>query len=380
MKYKLLLIGGKLLRKAYIDNLRTFCILLLFPFHTFMIYNNWGETFYINGPPLTITSWFNHSVYPWWMTLLFTLAGISSAYALQKRSSKDFTKERISKLLVPLLVGLLIIVPVQTYIADLSHYGYSGNYWTHYGIYLSRFTDLSGIDGGFTPAHLWFMLYLFIISMIMLPLMNSYNKRDKKINPHKITLVHLIPLFLVISACIPFLNIEGKSIGEFLACFAIGYFLLSDEVVHERLAKYVFPLALVFVSFLILRLVLNQTDLNSDLIDDIARSVIVWFGILTMIAIFKKYFNFENNITRYLSSATFSLYYFHQSVLVVLGYFILKSVSNVFLQIPCIILGSFIISLACYEISRRFKLTAFLFGIKYKSNKRTTPHTPMHSS
>ncbi len=380
MKYKLLLIGGNVLRKAYIDNLRIFCILLLFPFHTFMIYNNWGETFYINGKPLSITSWFNYSLDPWWMPLLFTLAGISSAYALQKRSTKDFAKERTCKLLVPLLVGLLIVIPAQTYISDLFHYGYSGNYWTHYAIYFSRFTDLSGIDGGFTPAHLWFIFYLFIVSMIMLPLMNSYNKQDKKINPHKITIVKLIPLFLVIAALTPFLEIGGKSIGKSLACFAIGYFLLSDEVVHERLAKYVFPLAFVFVSSLILGLVLKHMHQNSNLIFKIAYRLSVWFGILTMIGGFKKYFNFQNKITRYLSSATFSLYYFHQSVLVVLGYFILKSVSNVFLQIPCIILGSFIISLACYEISRRFKLTAFLFGIKYKSNKRTTPHTPMHSS
>lgn len=345
-----------------------------------MIYNNWGETFYINGPPITITSWFNFLVYPWWMTLLFTLAGISSAYALQKRSTKDFVKERTCKLLVPLLVGLLIVIPVQTYIADLFHNGYSGNYWTHYAIYFSRFTDLTGSDGGFTPAHLWFILYLFIISMIMLPVMNSYNKRNKKINPHKITLTKLIPLFLVITACIPFLNIADKSIGEFLACFAIGYFLLSDEVVHERLAKYVLPLTLVFVSSLLLSLVLKETISNSDLLVDIARRVVVWFGILTMIGGFRKYFNFENKITKYFSSAIFSLFYFHQSVLVVLGYFILKSVSNIFLQITCIILCSFILSLACYEIFKRFKLTAFLFGIKYKSNKRTTHNMSIHSS
>lgn len=35
------------IRKHYIDNLRNLAILLLFPVHTFMIWNNFGSRFYI---------------------------------------------------------------------------------------------------------------------------------------------------------------------------------------------------------------------------------------------------------------------------------------------------------------------------------------------
>jgi len=41
-------------RKHSVDNLRSFTILMLFPFHVFMIYNNWGEGFYIRGQELLI--------------------------------------------------------------------------------------------------------------------------------------------------------------------------------------------------------------------------------------------------------------------------------------------------------------------------------------
>ncbi len=37
----------KEIRKHYIDNLRNLAILLLFPVHTFMIWNNFGSRFYI---------------------------------------------------------------------------------------------------------------------------------------------------------------------------------------------------------------------------------------------------------------------------------------------------------------------------------------------
>ena len=151
---------GRNMRKYYIDNIRTLCILLLFPFHTAMIYNNWGENFYINGTEEYLPSLFNVIVYPWWMTLLFVLAGMSSYYALSKKSSKGYIKERVHKLLIPLIVGLIIIIPVQSYIADIFYNGYSGNYLEHYKIFFTRFTDMSGIDGGFTPGHLWFIFYL----------------------------------------------------------------------------------------------------------------------------------------------------------------------------------------------------------------------------
>ncbi len=37
------------MRKHYLDNLRTVMILLLFPVHTFMIWNNYGTKFYVWG-------------------------------------------------------------------------------------------------------------------------------------------------------------------------------------------------------------------------------------------------------------------------------------------------------------------------------------------
>lgn len=70
------------MRVKYIDNLRILCILLLIPYHACMIYNNWGELFYITGKPSELAGLFTGIVWPWWMYLLFTIAGISSNYAL----------------------------------------------------------------------------------------------------------------------------------------------------------------------------------------------------------------------------------------------------------------------------------------------------------
>ena len=74
--------------------------------------------------------------------------------------------------------------------------------------------------------------------------------------------------------------------------------------------------------------------------------------------------NQTNPVMTYLSVAAFPLYYFHQTILVVLGYFVLKHVDAMWVQYVIICAGTLILSLMCYEICRRNRITAKLFGIK----------------
>ena len=76
-------------RIYYIDNLRWMSIMLLFPFHTAQLWNNWGSYYVWNGKS-TILSGFVMFVNPWFMPLLFVIAGMSTKYALKKRTNKDF--------------------------------------------------------------------------------------------------------------------------------------------------------------------------------------------------------------------------------------------------------------------------------------------------
>lgn len=78
------------IRKHYIDNLRNLAILLLFPVHTFMIWNNFGSRFYIWQGENKILSTLIVLVNTGFMPILFVLAGMSARYALEKRTNKEF--------------------------------------------------------------------------------------------------------------------------------------------------------------------------------------------------------------------------------------------------------------------------------------------------
>jgi glucans biosynthesis protein C len=144
-------------RNHFIDNIRWMTILLLLPFHSLIIYNNFGEGNYIKGPDNAILTNIISSYWPWFMPLLFVLAGISSMYALKRRTIKEFIIERLQKLFVPLFFGILFICPFLTYYAERYNNNYSGTYFQQYILFFTKETNLTGYNGGFTPAHLWFI-------------------------------------------------------------------------------------------------------------------------------------------------------------------------------------------------------------------------------
>ena len=87
------------MRRYYIDNLRNLTILLLFPVHTFMIWNDFGTKFYVWQGDNRLLSALIVLINPWFMPMLFVIAGISARYSLEKRSNKEFVIQRINKLL-----------------------------------------------------------------------------------------------------------------------------------------------------------------------------------------------------------------------------------------------------------------------------------------
>lgn len=164
-------------RRYDIDWLRNIGILLLFPFHSARIFDIWGP-FYTKSSELSYgLSWFITLASFWFMPLLFLLAGASSRFALEVRTAAQYTKERFSRLFIPFVFGVLFLVPPQGYFARIGQHGYSQNYWDFLKSYFPDFSDLSGYTGTFTPAHLWFILYLFIISLVALPLLLAIKKR-----------------------------------------------------------------------------------------------------------------------------------------------------------------------------------------------------------
>ena len=347
------------MRKNFIDNIRWITVLFLFPYHTARIFDSFTP-FYVKGTASQTADTFILSCTPWFMPILFVLAGISTRYALQKRSNRQYIRERFEKLLVPLFFGILLLIPVQTYYAERFFNGYTGNYAKQYLLFFTKIEDLTGYSGGFTPGQLWFICYLFLISMVALPILNVIRKRELRWKGPGLALIPLCIITFLLSFV---LDISGKSLGEYFSLFLLGYFVLAEEEVQEYLDHKRVILAIAGVALTVFA-VASQMLLRGDVIGKGILIFTSWMDILAILGMGRHYLNFQNKWARYLSGSSFACYLFHQSWIVLIGFYILQCDLPVGAAYILILAGSFLGSICTYEICKRIPVLRFMFAIK----------------
>ncbi len=163
-------------RLAYIDWLRFIVVLLLAPFHAAISFTGVGSVYVYDTPvrdillaggtpvnigPIALT-YFTAFLDNWFMHLLFFVSGIGAVFSLRKRSGGQFMGERSSRLGLPLLLGTLLVVSVQTWLGDLSFGRFSGSFFAYFPLFFKW--------GTFNWGHFWFLAYLFVFSALALPL------------------------------------------------------------------------------------------------------------------------------------------------------------------------------------------------------------------
>lgn len=358
------------MRKYYIDNLRWITILLLIPYHTAMAWNVWNESNYIFFSGNKVISSIIVFLSPYFMPLLFLLAGISTKFALQKRTIKKYISERVRKLLIPFVFGTLLLMPVMTYIADRFNFGYEGNLFTHYSVFFTKFTDLTGADGGFSVGQFWFILYLFVISILSLGIIAL----QKKVFPkHK----RNIPLWLICILGLPLpllselLSIGGKSLVEYTYIFLVGYYVFSNDSIVNKIEKFKWFFLFIGLCAATLNVYLFiWSDTSYPLVNTAVKFIAEWFMLIALLGIGKKYLNSCSKISVYMSQRSFAFYILHFIWVVLFQYLFADILSDniELLYIVPIILAYCTTFLSC-EICIRITFLCSLMGLKCINQK-----------
>lgn len=339
---------------------------MLFPFHASMCFLSGGYYgFYVYGGEISALQYIDLAVYPWWMSLMFALAGASAYYALKKRTAAEYAKERVLRLLVPFVSGLLLWIPIQSFLADVFYNDYQGGFFRHYSVFFTKWTDLTGYDGGFTPGHLWFILFLFVFSLVFLPLNAWYAKRDKKPELSKIPVAVMIAGgFALLSAGGLVANVGGKGVLEFAICFLLGFFLLTDDNVLEKLKRNWILLGGLWLAMMIFRCVMHKVGVESVLFWYLDFRALEWTGVLGAVAVGARLLDFKSRFSDYFSPACFPIYWLHQTVLVAAAFFIVRLDCAGIIRFVLITVVSFAVTVGLYEICRRAAPLRFIAGIK----------------
>jgi surface polysaccharide O-acyltransferase-like enzyme len=300
----------------------------------------------------------------WFMPLMFLLAGYSSFYGLQKRSGKIYIKERFLRLFVPFVFGIIVIVPPQAYYAKMFHLNLQENYFVFFKKYFTEFSDWSEYAGGISPAHLWFIIFLFVISIVMLPIMKFIIK--KQITTQWLENPFIVFMFFIILAILSLLpDLSGKNIFLYCGYFMIGFFIATNDKIIDNMEKYrhIFGItALLGITGLFIEKYILGT--LSGIHYRFIHYSIYWIVILAILSYGKKYFNKDIKILTYFNKAAFPIYILHQTILIIVGYYVLKIINHGIIPYILVLTITFILTITIYEIISRIKILKILLGVK----------------
>jgi len=394
-------------RLYYLDWLRVFAILLVFFMHCSKIFD-YHTTVVFNTVRSPVLSAFRDFSLLWVMPLFFVLSG--AAVFLSKGSDKtwEFIKSRFLRLLVPLIIiGTFIINPLYVYIERLSSGEAASGFFQWYPQF---FDGIYGFGGNFAPlgqgTHLWYLEFLFIYSLILLPLFARSKKQGisylSKLSIHFEKPWALFFLFLPISAVAAAFEIIGlgglRVMGgwdpiSYLLFLGYGYLIFSNPKIGETIKKYspiYLAVAIILTALLLdsrFGFILNIPGLTRyDLLNDGAllplnqslwvsvqalRGLLGWCWIIGLLGLGHRFLNFNNKFLAYGNEGILPFYILHHTVIYVIGYYVIQWSGNIGSKFLIISIISFTIIMAIYEILiRRFNLLRFLFGMKTKINSR----------
>lgn len=365
---------NKITRRYDIEWLRTIGVLLVMPFHSLLIFNtNPQSIMYIKDTVnVRLFNILDSVINRFHMSLLFVIAGMSVYFSLQSRTANKFITERVRKLLVPAVFGCIALNPIMTYIYLISK-NKNGTFLEHFIDFFTRNPeDFTGVNGAFTPAHLWFIIFLFVFSLVGVPLFMTIIKGNCNNLLSNLASFFEKPLMLILTV-IPITIISAVDIlGDknplvYFAIFFVGFLLVTDERYQKAINRDKWAYLIISIIIIYMKFTLSDKFEPWSVIwiiygfFDRATRLIPVFA---LIGLANEFMNKNTEVLNYLSKASFPVYVLHMLFNTIVGFFVIKLNISPELKYIVIVTVTFAICFLLYEVIRRIKFLRFIFGIK----------------
>jgi glucans biosynthesis protein C len=378
-------------RQFFFDWLRVLAFALLVPYHVGMYYVSWD--WHVKSTPLhpglepfmMLTS-------PWRLGLLFLVAGAASRHLFQR--TPGFVGQRSRRLLWPMLFGMLVVVPPQAYFEVVTKVAYAGSYLDFMQLYLQG-------DPGFcrdghcltlpTWNHLWFVIYLWVYSLIGWALWRRWPGTEMRFNawlerhasgPHL-----LLGMALPLIAARAWVGIfpathnlvwDWALHAQYLPLFLLGWAaargpLWARMAQHRRVALTLAALSWCLV--LTYHLQYAQTDPPDALrwAQRVLYGAMQWWCLVAVCGYAAHWLNRDHRWRAGLNRAVFCVYILHQTVIILLTRLLLPLHWPAALEGPVLIVATFMLCGAGYLAARRLPGLRLLLGIVPPPAARATP-------
>jgi len=386
----------KSVRLHYLDWLRVLAILGVFLFHSIHPFDELGDWIIKNTDTTFVLNFFGGFFYSWGMPFFFLMAGAASWFSLRRRTPGRYVRERVTRLLIPFIVGAIVLTPIQVYY-ELTHKG-----WWKGGSFIEfilssevrhyYFTEYHPLILGpeiFNRVgyHLWFVAFLFIFSLIALPVFSGLrNDSGKRLFASfaRLTkwrgslLVFVIPLVLcrfLFQRGIPSDDYGWADFIYYLFFFIFGYILIADErfllairrdwQLHLILG---IPCTLFIFSVAVGVPVYDWLGSSGTLefyVSWMVWGINSWCWTMVMFYLGMRFLDYTNKWLRYGREANYPFFWIHQPVIIFIAFYVVRLEVALLIKLLVVMIGSFVVSLSLYELLvRRIKPIRALFGMK----------------
>lgn len=370
-------------RRPDLDWLRVIAILLLHLFHTGMMFNTWD--WHLKSPtPLPALEPPMHVLHLVRMPLLMLISGVGTAFALRQRSLGTFAWDRTKRLLWPLVFGMFLVVPPQVFIERLHSGAFHGGYLDFYP-HVFEFVPYP--RGDFSWHHLWFVAYLFVYCLLALPLFWGLRtargqallaRADAWLARGWNVALLFLPLALGVYLLRRYpethaLRDDPKVFTYYGQLFLIGHLLgrCTHVWTHlvERRRNLLVATAAVFA-------VMAPPNEYPPFFETLGTYAFVWGVVLTSLAYARAHVTVRRPWVAHAQELTYPFYILHQTVIVLVGYALLRLPVGPWVLFGLVLTVSFLSTWGLSELIARVRWLRPCFGLKAPPAPRTAPRAP----
>jgi hypothetical protein len=387
-------------RRYDLDWIRICAFALLVLYHVGMYYVTWD--WHVNSPnashalePLMLLS------APWRLSLLFLVYGAATAFLWDRcrRDGGRFIGPRSWRLLLPLVFGMLVIVPPQSYfeVVEKLPGGYHDGYLAFWARYLRGDGSFCDDDGCLvlpTWNHLWFVAYLWCYTALLwIGLRLAPRITGRAVEGSRGLLSRpgglLWPLaWLVVARMLLVGRFESTHAlvddwynhAQYLPLFLLGFAIGKPGPLWERIERARWPaLGAALGSWLFITWYFGHYDDGTAPpealrhLQRVAWAVQQWGAIVAILGFARRHAPGDSPARRWLAEAVFPVYILHQTVIVLLAVHLRPLGLPPVLEGPLLVLATFALCFGGYAAIRRAGWLRPLFGLKWRRPSGALP-------
>jgi glucans biosynthesis protein C len=380
-------------RIYFIDWLRIIAIMVVFIFHN----SRFFDTLYwhVKNPQQSEgVLMFVGFINIWIMPLFFLLAGAAGSFGINKPFGK-YSISKILRLLVPYVMGVLLLIPPQKFLEAVTQHQYTQGYFGFLGEYFSG--GIINYQMGFTPCwigamayHLWFLGHLFVISVALYPILKYLSGKGTVIINHIYSRLSFYGGLLLLFIPVAIVRIllrksfpeytNWSDLAIFGTYFLLGFVLTQKETFKQYMVRDRFPALIIaicctfayFASYALKGTFLHDMFHDNQkfvpyMVGEATSALLTWSWLVFIMGLGVKYLNKEGSLRKPLNEAVLPFYILHQTVILIIGYFVVQWDWNNWAKFFIIFSCSLLITVAVYTfLIKPFNGVRFLFGMSKK--------------